>query len=250
MSFDLFDGEGVEFEHLQRLQAAGQRQEMQEQLSSIEKELAEQQQEARRRKRLPKCPACGVRLEGQYRKCHNCKADLVWISGLPCEPADVPRVKKQLAERHKKAELRRSHENARETMRQWFREGKRSARTMAAVLKSQGFVRVSGQTWTEVEVEEELEDYLLETREKKLGRLHDFGLWAAGLCCAGCFLFLLAGPMTETVPIAIGGLGAGCLLFLILPALVTAAVGDWLRRRCSRERARKRSSRQHRTPRT
>jgi hypothetical protein len=55
-------------------------------LESIRSELRAIRAEQDQEKRLPQCPVCGGRLEGQFRKCKHCTSDLVWLEGVPCEP--------------------------------------------------------------------------------------------------------------------------------------------------------------------
>lgn len=84
----LFDGEGIEYEHLQRALAAQQRQRL----------LEEQRRLARDQQNLTstpggtvapidprlQCPACGGPLPGQFRKCMYCQCNLVWAAICKC----------------------------------------------------------------------------------------------------------------------------------------------------------------------
>lgn len=47
----------------------------------------------------PACPACGVTLDGQFRKCKNCLADLVWVEGDVCERGQETALKRRAKQR-------------------------------------------------------------------------------------------------------------------------------------------------------
>ncbi|MDY0170701.1 MAG: hypothetical protein RBS80_29435 [Thermoguttaceae bacterium] len=52
-----------------------------------------------RKGKLPQCPVCGGRLEGQFRKCMHCACDLAWVQGQPCEPGKEPELVAMLEKR-------------------------------------------------------------------------------------------------------------------------------------------------------
>jgi len=93
--FDLFDGKGLELEHVQRLQAARQREEM---LKKLGRKPVQSP-------RGPQCPVCGGKLAGQFRKCQHCASDLAWVQGRPCEPGQEQKLEQELAH---EAEKRRT----------------------------------------------------------------------------------------------------------------------------------------------
>lgn len=110
------------------------------QLTAIQQELRALRTELtaakNRQRKLPQCPACGGRLEGQFRKCMHCASDIAWVEGVPCEPGKEPevlamlenkreRAKRQEAERRERA--RQEHEAMRHAedkraadLLQWF----------------------------------------------------------------------------------------------------------------------------------
>ncbi len=111
--FDLFDGEGLEFEHIQRFQAAAQRKRLTEQQEKSAQQLetlAQQQEkiaqglerERKRIARLPQCPYCGGRLEGRFELCMHCRSPISWVEQIPCKPGDEVAVKRRLAEDRKR----------------------------------------------------------------------------------------------------------------------------------------------------
>ena len=75
--------------------------EEQQKLESIRNETAGLRQAAtedeHRQKSLPQCPACGGRLDGEFRKCKHCASDLVWIDGHVCEPGQEEALRQRLA---------------------------------------------------------------------------------------------------------------------------------------------------------
>jgi hypothetical protein len=70
MSF-LFDGKGIEFEHIQRLQQLGAQ-------NKTNRLLEEQARAAEAEKKLPQCPHCGGRLPGRFNLCKNCGETVHW----------------------------------------------------------------------------------------------------------------------------------------------------------------------------
>lgn len=97
-----------QIEQLARLQRLGavieanrRSQEEQQKLESIRNEMAGLRQAAtedeHRQKSLPQCPACGGRLDGEFRKCKHCASDLVWIDGHVCEPGQEEALRQRLA---------------------------------------------------------------------------------------------------------------------------------------------------------
>ena len=76
-------------------------QEEQQKLESIRNEMAGLRQasteDEHRQKSLHQCPACGGRLDGEFRKCKHCASDLVWIDGHVCEPGQEEALRQRLA---------------------------------------------------------------------------------------------------------------------------------------------------------
>ena len=76
-------------------------QEEQQKLESIRNELAGLRQasteDEHRQKSLHQCPACGGRLDGEFRKCKHCASDLVWIDHYVCEPGQEEALRQRLA---------------------------------------------------------------------------------------------------------------------------------------------------------
>ena len=99
-------------QELQRLSRIAERARAQEaQARKQEAQARKREAQARvaeesRIKRLPQCPACGARLEGQFRKCMHCASDLAWIEGIPCELGKEHEVRERLRNEREQA-LRR-----------------------------------------------------------------------------------------------------------------------------------------------
>lgn len=93
--FNLFDGKGVEFEHLQSFHGALQRQKL------VDAAQAEQAERARIAA-LPQCPCCGGRLTGQFELCMHCRSRISWVQGVPCKPGEeeVVRTRIRLQQEH------------------------------------------------------------------------------------------------------------------------------------------------------
>ena len=95
-------------QELQRLRQTAERegraraQEAQTREQEVQARIAEES----RIKRLPQCPACGGRLEGQFRKCMHCTSELSWVEGIPCELGKEHEVHERLREERVEA-LRR-----------------------------------------------------------------------------------------------------------------------------------------------
>ena len=76
----LFDGQGIDFHHLQRLDQRKQSQEIQKLLKEQNKLAAEQ---ARQRKGVCPCPHCGGGIpQVGVAVCTHCRRDLFWVAGL------------------------------------------------------------------------------------------------------------------------------------------------------------------------
>ena len=67
----LFDGKGIEFEHIQRLQQLGAQ-------NKTNRLLEEQAKAAEAEKKLPQCPHCGGRLPGRFNLCKSCGEKVYW----------------------------------------------------------------------------------------------------------------------------------------------------------------------------
>ncbi len=81
----LFDGQGLEFQHLQleaqrrqsNRQAAEQSAQSNRIIALLEQQQAERNQEQRRLASLPKCPACLAPVEVGARKCGKCQSEIM-----------------------------------------------------------------------------------------------------------------------------------------------------------------------------
>jgi hypothetical protein len=105
------------------LQARELSKQEQAKLDNIRAELRAIRSEQERQKRLPQCPVCGGRLEGQFRKCMHCTSDLVWLEGLPCEPGKEDVLLARLAaNRSAKVQAQQDKAKRREEQRR-FQEG-------------------------------------------------------------------------------------------------------------------------------
>lgn len=72
-------------------------------LDSIRGELQQLRLKQEREQGLPQCPACGGRLEGEFRKCKHCTSDLVWVEGHPCEPGQEAKLLEKLEQQREQA---------------------------------------------------------------------------------------------------------------------------------------------------
>ncbi|MDP7269408.1 MAG: hypothetical protein QF408_14695 [Pirellulales bacterium] len=57
-------------------------------LQAMRREQDRERRQKERRNKMPKCPCCGGRLEGEYPKCMHCASDLTWKDGKPFRPGD------------------------------------------------------------------------------------------------------------------------------------------------------------------
>jgi len=87
-----------------------QRQEMLRQLAQLR---AKEQASEEHQRKLPQCPACGGRLEGQFQKCMRCATDLAWVEGVPCEPGQAVKLRQSLQERRRAESARSEWKQAR-----------------------------------------------------------------------------------------------------------------------------------------
>ena len=107
---DLFDGQGVEFHHLQRMQQLRAANETNRLLQQAREEEA----------RLPKCPHCGGAIPGRHSVCKHCRRELYWGPNGPFATAaqaanDEARSKREAETRRREAaalEANRLHEEA------------------------------------------------------------------------------------------------------------------------------------------
>lgn len=102
---DLFDGQGVEFHHLQRmnqLRAANE-------TNRLLKEARDAEQ------RLPKCPHCGGAIPGRYDVCKHCRREIHWGPSGPFSSADE--AARDVARNKAQAEAQRREAAAREASR-------------------------------------------------------------------------------------------------------------------------------------
>jgi hypothetical protein len=109
----LFDGQGIEFHHLQRLDQRKQSQEIQKLLKEQNKLAAEQ---SRQQKGVCPCPHCGGGVpQVGVAVCMHCRRDLYWNAGL-CGATQEDATK--LANKARLAEQSRAKEKA-ESARSW-----------------------------------------------------------------------------------------------------------------------------------
>ena len=116
----LFDGQGIEFHHLQRLDQRKQSQEIQKLLKEQNKLAAEQ---TRQQKGVCPCPHCGGGVpQVGVAVCMHCRRDLYWVAGL-CGATQEDATK--LANKARLAEQARARTKAdaaqrwEETCRRW-----------------------------------------------------------------------------------------------------------------------------------
>lgn len=97
---------------LQAGQLSRQEQAKLDALHSELKALRAAQAASNNRSSLPQCPACGGRLEGQFKKCMHCSSELAWVAGIPCEPGKEKTVLDQIdaARRRKEREAQLARE--------------------------------------------------------------------------------------------------------------------------------------------
>lgn len=109
----LFDGQGMEFHHLQRLDQRKQSKEIQKLLKEQNKLAAEQ---ARQRKGVCPCPHCGGGVpQVGVAVCMHCRRDLFWVAGS-CGATQEDAT--QLANKARLAEQARARDQA-ESARRW-----------------------------------------------------------------------------------------------------------------------------------
>ena len=85
-NFDLFDGEGLEYHHIQRLRAEQQRKEV---MGKMDKLLRAQKTSYSSSRQ---CPWCGGALAGNFEKCMHCASPISWVSGIACKPGTRPEI--------------------------------------------------------------------------------------------------------------------------------------------------------------
>lgn len=104
----LFDGKGIEFEHLQEMLAATQRQKLVDQVAHLRSELSHDKNIPRNRQ----CPICGGRLTGEFQKCPNCSSSLSWVDTalgkMPCQPGKEAEQLEQCKQEKEAADARES----------------------------------------------------------------------------------------------------------------------------------------------
>lgn len=162
MTNSLFDGEGLEFEHIQRLQAANQRAAAQGKLNEIERHLAADAAERERVAKLPRCPACGGALEGRFRKCRHCQSDIAWVGDTPCESHMVEEVTKKLEKEKLLKRLSQQHAIAQDFLRTEFRRGNRDFDELAASTRTKfakPLLTSQGKHWTPEDVVREYNNF-------------------------------------------------------------------------------------------
>lgn len=122
----LFDGQGIEFHHLQRLDQRKQSQEIQKLLKEQNKLAAEQ---TRQQKGVCPCPHCGGGVpQVGVAVCMHCRRELYWVAGL-CGATQEDAT--TLANRARLAEQSRVREKV-ESARRWEAEKAESARRWEA----------------------------------------------------------------------------------------------------------------------
>lgn len=82
----------------------------QDELRKIREHLEQQE-------RLPQCPVCGGRLEGQFRKCMHCGSALAWVEGIVCEPGQEETIQNELS--RQRLEKRREAEAKQRSDARW-----------------------------------------------------------------------------------------------------------------------------------
>jgi ATP-dependent Clp protease ATP-binding subunit ClpA len=132
---DLADLAGV-MQRQKMLQRQAQSTTDQGELRAIKNELAKLnatiQAAKKQEQSLPQCPVCGGRLEGEFRKCKHCTADVVWVEGIPCEPG---KEEEQVREYRRKVADEAKRKEEEETRKEMERQEsltncKRCGRTM------------------------------------------------------------------------------------------------------------------------
>jgi hypothetical protein len=101
---DLFDGEGLEAEHLLQLQQLREQSDLNAHLSSINSTLGDLAQESARVQTLPQCPWCGGRLDGRFEVCRHCSREIRWVEWFPCKPGEETDLRRKVDERSRAIE--------------------------------------------------------------------------------------------------------------------------------------------------
>jgi hypothetical protein len=84
MGFEEFF-EDEQFRDVMALDQAARSHKTQREIAAL---LREQNERESDKQKLPRCPYCGGRLEGEFEICIHCKNNLSWVEGHPCKPGN------------------------------------------------------------------------------------------------------------------------------------------------------------------
>ena len=103
---DLFDGEGLEFGHVQNLDARRQRRDIADRIAALEKKSRQRPPADR------ECPHCGGELaKVGVSRCQHCGQEIDWAFGKsPCKPGEKYDLEQRIAAQNR-ANERRNEEN-------------------------------------------------------------------------------------------------------------------------------------------
>lgn len=104
-----------QIQNLNNVLAAQQRAKQTSRLESMEQELRALRKAVKEEGAKPQCPACGGRIDRDFRKCKHCGSDLIWLEGIPGEPGKegdlqekVDAIKRKVAAEIEEEQRRRS----------------------------------------------------------------------------------------------------------------------------------------------